>query len=416
MKKEQFLDIVKRSMKKDPTPEELTFLGTIGEAIESAFQADTVTRKKELEDAVKQLGTFEDGRTAADIIRTLAKSVDDLEKKIKREFTTEDKFKLRAMLEEKKDEIKAARSKKGSDGYWELEFKAKRGAAAMMTTSTVLSGAVAINNQNVMDDLEVMVIQYPKNFIVDAIGGRQVPKVPAVLRWKEQTTESTDATGAVSEGAAKNLADKLFVWKTADRAKYAGRIEFTEELAMDFDQLLLQIIDMFEQQVIRAWNAAIQALIVAYAPAYTTTELDGTFALPGISQVIQAGKLWIENNNYEPDIVMLSPGNAALARIATNTTGDIQYLPDAIAFHGLTPFISTVISSDSIIVGSSMNVSEQHSAFILRRGVTGTQFYENEETIVGEVFSITKLPTVSQNSWCELDVATVKAALTVSGS
>lgn len=416
MKKEQFLDIVKRAAKKPLTDDDLAFLGTIGEAVESAFQADSVTRSAQLAEAVKQLGTFEEGKTAADVIRSLAQSVDDLEKKIKRELTTEDKFKLRAMLEEKKDEIIAARSKKGNDGYWEIEFKAKRAASAMMTTSTVLTGAVAINNPNVLDDLEVMVIQYPKNFIVDAIGGRQVAKVPAVLRWKEQTTESTDATGATNEGSAKPLTDKLFVWKTADRAKYAGRIEFTEELTMDFDQLLLQIIDMFEQQVIRAWNAAVQALIVAYATAYTTTELDGTFVLPGISQVIQAGKLWVENNNYEPDIVIMSPGNAALARISQGTNGAVQYLPDAVAFQGLTPFISTVISSDSIIVGSTMNVKEQHSPFILRRGVYGNQFIENEETIVGEVFSITKLPTVSKNSWCKLDVATVKAALTVSGS
>lgn len=413
MKKEQFLEIVKRSMKKDPDEKELAFLGTIGEAIESAFQADTVTRNKELADAVKQLGTFEEGKTAADVIRTLAKSVDDLEKKIQRGLTPDDKYKLRAMLEEKKADIIAARSKKGSDGYWELEFRAKRAAAALMTTSTVLTGAVAINNPNVLDDLEVLVIQYPKNFIVDAIGGRQVAKVPAVLRWKEQNpTESVDATGAVSEGAAKNLADKKFVWKTADRAKYAGRIEFTEELTMDFDQLLLQIIDMFEQQVIRAWNAAVQALIVAWAPAYTTTELDGTFVTPSISQVIQAGKLWVENNMYEPDIVMLRPGDAALARIAQDKNGMIQYLPDEIAFHGLTPFISTNIAAGTILVGSTQLVAEQHSPFILRRGVTGTQFYENEETIVGEVFSVTKLPTVAVNSWCSLTIATVKEALT----
>jgi len=83
MKKEQFLEIVQRSAKQPLKPEELTFLGTIGEAIESAFQADTVTRKKELDEAVKQLGTFEEGKTAADVIRALGKSVDDLEAKVK---------------------------------------------------------------------------------------------------------------------------------------------------------------------------------------------------------------------------------------------------------------------------------------------------------------------------------------------
>ena len=152
MKKDQFLEIVKRSMKKDPTAEELSFLGTIGEALEQAFQADSVTRKKELEEAVKQLGTFEEGKTVADIIRTMATDLDNLEKKVKRDFTAEDRFKLRAMLEEKKSEILAARK---TNQPWEIEFRAKRAASALMTTSTVLSGAVAINNPNVMDDLEV---------------------------------------------------------------------------------------------------------------------------------------------------------------------------------------------------------------------------------------------------------------------
>ena len=413
MKKDQFLDVVKRSMKKDPTPEELSFLGTIGDAIEQAFQADSVTRTKELTEAVKQLGTFEEGKTVADIIRTMATDLDNLEKKIKRDFTAEDKFKLRSMLDAKKDDILRARK---SNETWEIEFRAKRGASALMTAANVLTGAGAIDNVNVMDDLEVLVIQYPKNFIIDAIGGRQVAKVPQTLRWKEQTTESTDAVGLTSEGATKVLTDKLFVWKSATRLKYAGRIEFTEELALDFDQLLLQIIDMFEQQVIRSWNAAIQVLIVAYATDYTTSELDGTFQTPSVAQVIQAGKLWIENNLYEPDLVMLRPGDAALARIAQDKNGNIQYLPDAIAFQGLTPFISTNIASGKIIIGSSNTISEQHSAFILRRGQYGNQLIENEETIIGEVYSLLKLPTVSVNSWVELDIATVKEALTVTGN
>lgn len=415
MKKEQFLDIVKRSMKKDPTPEELTFLGTIGEAIESAFQADTVARNTQLAEAVKQLGTFEEGKTAADIIRTLAKSVDNLEKKVKREFTADEKFKLRAMLEAKKDEIIRARDSKDPNVYWELEFKAKRGASALMTNPLLITGATANNNANVFEDLDVAIIQYPKNFIVDAIGGRQVAKVPAVWRWKEQTTESTNAVAATGEGVTKPLTDELFIWNQTSRAKYAGRIEFTEELAMDFDQLLLQIIDMFERKVLRAWNAAVQVLLVAYATDYTTTELDATFVSPGIAALILAGKLWVENNNYEPDILLIRPGDAALARIAQNSIGDIQYLPDAVAFQGLTPFISTDIPSGKIYVGCSATVGEQHSAFILRRGIYGNQFILNEETIVGEVYSVTKMPTASAGSWVELDTTTVKASLTSGG-
>ena len=409
MKKDEFLKIVRSKMTKDPTAEELTFLGSMGEAIERAFQADSETRKEEVNKLTTMIGTFDEGEQVSSVIRSLAQKVDDLEAKTKRQFSSEDKYKLRELLEDKKEEILRA---KDSGANWKIEFKAKRAASALMTTATVMTGATAINNPNLLDDLEVMVIQYPKNFIIDAIGGRQVSNVPYTWRWKEQGAESTDATGLTEEGAVKPLTDKTFVWKTSNRQKYAGRIEFTEELTMDFEQLLLQIIDMFENQVLRKYNTAVQVALVAYCSAYTSTELDGTFTSPGTSQVVQAGKLWIENNLYEPDIIMIRPGDAALARITQNSVGDIGYLPDSVAFHGLTPFISTNVPAGTVIIGSSRTVSEQHSNFILRRGMYGDQFIENEETIVGEIFSAWKFPTISKASWVSLNIATVKGALT----
>lgn len=413
MKREDFLKIIRSNAKQPLTDQDEAFFGSIGQAVEEAFTADSVTRKKEIEGLTTMLGSFDAGESAASVIRALALKVDSLEEQAKRGLGTEDKYKLRKMLEDKKDDIMRA---KETGKPWQIEFKAKRAASALMQTSTVLTGAEAINTVSVMDDLELVVIQYPKNFVIDAIGGRQVAKVPAVLRWKEQAAESDGVPALVSEGAVKPLTDKAFVWKTANRAKYAGRIEFTEELAMDFDQLLLQIIDMFEQQVIRVWNAAIQTALFAYGSAYTSTGLDGTFVNPSIWQVIKAGKLWVENQNYEPDLVFIRPDDAALAGFVQSTDGAIQFLPDAVAFSGLTPIISTNVPSGTIVIGTSRTVSEQHSAFILRRGVHGDQFIENEETIVGEVFSLLKLPTLSKASWLTMDIATMKAALLKAGA
>jgi len=100
---------------------------------------------------------------------------------------------------------------------------------------------------------------------------------------------------------------------------------------------------------------------------------------------------------------MIRPGDAALAGIQQNANGDIVYVPDAIAFSGLTPFISTNVPEGKIIIGQSNTIKEQHSNFILRRGTYGDQFIENEETIVGEVFSLLKLPTISKASWLIID-------------
>lgn len=409
MKKDQFLDLVKRSAKKELNEQELSLLGSMGEALEQAFQADSVTRKKDIENLTTMLGTFEDGETVAGVIRGLSSKIDELEEKAKRGLSASDKFKLRQKLEDKKDEITRARN---TNNAWAIEFKAVRAASAMMTTSTVLTGNPGTNNPNLLDDMEIVVIKYPANFIIDAIGGRQVGKVPANWQWKEQKDESDGDAAVVAEGGTKPLTDKAFEYKTNARKKYAGRIEFTNELEMDFDQLFVEIVDMFEDQVIRKWNTGVQADIVAWAPSYTSSGFDGYFVSPGVSEVILAGKQQVSDNEYMADMVMLNPVDYAKAKIHQTTDGVITYLPDAIAFHGLTPFTSNHVTAGTVIVGTSNIVKEQHSSFIMRRGVYGDQLIDNEETIIGEVFSVLKLPVRSKVSWCKLVIDTVVTALT----
>lgn len=413
MKKDDFLKIMRGNSQKEFSEQELLFLGSMGTAIEEAFQEDSVTRQKDIDNLTNMLGTFEEGENAATVIRALAGKVDNLEKKTKRNLSISEKFKLRQMLDDKKDEIiRCAKNSRDKKESWAIEFKASRAASAMMTTSTVLTGASAINNVNVFDDLELTVIRYPKNFIIDAIGGRQVANVPQTWRWKEQKDESDGVPAKVTEGNVKPLTDKSFEWKYSERSKYAGRIEFTEELTLDFDQLFLEIVTMFEDQVLREWNDGVQTEIVDWSPSYSSTGLDDYFISPNVAQVIAAGILQVSDNNYDADMIMINPVDAAKAMIHQNADGDITYLPEAIAFGGLKPFITNKVTAGTLVIGTSNVVKEQHSSFILRRGVYGDQFINNEETIVGEVFSNLKLPTRSKNSWVKCNIATVIEALT----
>ena len=409
MKKQDFLDAIKRAMKKDPNEQDMNFIDALAQGLEDAMGKDAVERKKQVDDIAALVGTFDEGKSAASVIRAMAQRIEDIEQKAKRGLSADDKYKLRAKLEEKKDEILRARN--SNDG-WAIEFKVARAASALMTTATVLTGATAINNPNVMDDMDVTVIKYPKNFIIDAIGGRMVANVPAILRWEEEIVAGDGVPAKTNESAVKTLVDKKFEWKIANREKYAGRIEFTEELAMDFDQLLIRIIDMFEQDVVRSWNKGVQAEIIAWAPAYTTTGLDDFFVSPGVAEVIKAGTVAVADGNHDADIVFINQVDAAKAMIHQSTDGQIAYLPEALAFNGLTPFISNHIPAGTIIIGTTGLIKEQHSSFIARRGMYGDQLIENKETIIGEVFSLLKLPTESKKGWVKLDVPTVLAAIT----
>ena len=415
MKKEEFMKIVRSKAKVELSEQEVAMFESIGDGIERALQMEQVERKAELDKLAGMLGVVEEGKSMADVIRTLASKLDSVEAQSKRNLSAGEKFQLKRALEAKKDEImQVMRGEKATP--WGLEFRAKRAASALMQTTTVLTGAAAINTDNVFDDLEITVIKYPVNFIGDAINSRQVAVVPASLKWKEQITAGTGAAGVIAEGVEKTLVDYKFSWKYAYRKKYAGRIEFTEETEIDFEQLTLDIIDMFETDVLRAYNAGLLADIVAWAPAYTSTALDGTLTKPTILNVVNAGKLAVAVNNYNADTLIINPADYAGVQNMQNSDGDPIFVPDAALFPGLRVFVTNNITQGTVLVGEGSIVKEQHGAFILRSGTYGNQFIENEKTIVGELFSVIKLPTESKKGWCKLDVDTVLAALEVAGA
>jgi len=408
MKKEDFMKIVRSKAKETLTEQDENFFGSIGEAVESAMNAESVERTKQLGELAKKLGAVPEGETMADVVRNMATQIDLLEKKAERGFTGAEKYKLKSMLESKKEDIQRARQ---GGNPWSIEFKAKRAASALMQTTTVLTGAAAVNTMNVFDDMDIVVIEYPKNFILDGINSRQVAKVPQTVARKEEITAGEGVPVATGEGVAKALVDKKFTWKYDTRVKYAGRLEMTEEVEIDFDQLVLQIVAMFEDDVIRSWQDGVLTAILNWADTYTTTGLDGAINNPGVYNVIGAGVLHVRNNLYEPDVIFLNPTDVAKIVYMQDNNGNQMFIPESLQFAGLTPFISTKITAGKVLIGTRRTVKEQHGNFIIRKGVHGDQFIENESTIVGEIFSVLSLPTQSQPSWIYLDIATVAAAL-----
>ena len=409
MKKDAFMTIMRSKAKEPLTAEQESAFGAIGEAIEKAFTEDSIERKRQLDEALSKLGDIEEGKSVTSIIRGLAQRIDEVEAKSRQGFTALESFKLQRALEAKKDEIINVMRNRGQ--AWGLEFKAKRAASDMMTTSTVLTGAAAINTDNVFEDVELTVIRYPANFIADAINSRQVSKVPYSIKWKEQVAAGDGVIGVVSEGSEKTLVDKAFTWKYAYRDKYAGRIEFTEETEIDFEQLTLDIIDMFESDVLRAYNAGLLTAILAWAPAYVSSALDGTLVKPTVMNVVNAGKLVVATNNYTADVVIMNPSDYAETQNMQNTNGDPIFVPDNVLFPGLRLFVTNNITAGTILLGEGGIIKEQHGSYILRSGQYGNQLIENEKTIIGEIFSVIKLPTESKKGWIKLDVAAVKLAL-----
>lgn len=408
MKKEDLMKIYRSKHTEALSGEQEKFYDGMADAVLKIASEEADTRKAEIDNVLRKLGTFDEEKSAAEVIRSMGQKISDLENRQKQGLAADDRYALRRKLEEKKDDIKRALAARSP---WSLEFRARRDSA-LMTNATVLTGATAINSMNIFDDMDVAVVQYPKNFILDAISARQVEKVPEYMRWKEETANGGGAVAVTAEGVEKPLVDYKFVWKNATRKKYAGRIEFTEEMQMDLEQLYIRILSMFEDQVLRAWHDGVLADVIAWAPAYTSSSLDGKIVAPSVYHVIGAMKAQIAANNYNADVLVMNPGDAALALYLQDNNGSQQFIPESLQFGGLQPFITNSITSGNILVGQRSIVKEQHGSLIIRNGQYGNQLIENEYTVIGEVFSILQLPTISKNSWCYDAIGDVEALLT----
>jgi HK97 family phage major capsid protein len=412
MKKDDFLKICRTRAKKELTPEEESFFSSIGEGIEQAIQGESIERSKKLEEISNLIGVVEEGKSIAEVIRGLAASLDEVEANSKKRLSVNDKYLMRKALEGKKNEILAV-MRKQSNTPWGLEFNARRAASAMMTTSTVLTGAQAINTENVFDDMDVTVIKYPANFIGDVIDSRQVSKVPAVLRWKEQIAAGDGVPAVVAEGDVKPLVDYKFSWKYANRKKYAAHIEMTEETEIDFEQLVLDIIQMFEDDVLRKYNAGLLADVLAWAPAYAGTSLDGTIVKPTLQNVFNAGQLQLATAEYIGDVFVVNPSAYAEIQNMQDNNGNPIFVNAAVLFPGVRVVVTNNIPAETALLMDGRIVKEQHGSFVLRSGTINDQLIENEKTIIGEIFSVMKLPTESKKGAVKLTIATVKEALKV---
>ena len=218
---------------------------------------------------------------------------------------------IRKALEDKKDIISKI-ARRESRETWEMQLNIKRAASAIHTTASIITGAQASNNPNTFEDVEIEFIRYPANFVRDAISSRQVSKCRFV---GVKELKSPHGAAAVIE---KPMVDFKFEWKYSNRKKYAGRIELTEEAEIDFDQLLLDIFDMFESKVLRKYNDGLLTDILAWAPTYTGTALDGTIKNPMLMNVITAGRLQLNANEYNPDTLFINPADYATTQTMQN--------------------------------------------------------------------------------------------------
>ena len=344
-------------------------------------------------------------------IRNIAEAMEKIEKRQTKSLSENEKFQLRKQIEDNKGKITEA-IRTGQD--FELEFSAKR-AAAKFTAATAVTndtGVLLPINENFDVDAGISVIRYPENFLLNVISNRQVAKVPQQIIKNEQAT-AEGAVALVAEGGTKPLTSDTFIRTLTARKKYAGRIEWTEEFEMDNDMLYAEIISLFEDKVIRAWQVGLLADIVANGTAYTTSVMDDTLVLPDNGLAVIALQSVINGMNFNADTVIMHPSDIVTTMFTQDTEGNSRLLPymQNGTINGLRVFANNSVAIGTVVVLDSSIYKEIHSGYILRFGTYNDQFIKNEKSAIGEVFSILSIAQNNKPGAMKGSLATIKAAL-----
>lgn len=377
------------------------YLGEIESQVGKAATKEEMT--KTIADELKKLTDGE--------IKDIADTVNSIEEKIRVKMDPEMKGYLHTVIKENHEAIVAAF--KGRDHF---EFTVEKVPAMHMTNNGTVSNVAGLNypTGSFEVDNDIAMIRVPENFILNVIRNVQRARVPEMVIKKQQIA-GEGAVAVVVEGAVKPLLQYKFQNTSTLRKKYAGRIEWTEEFEMDFEALLDAIIDMFERDVLTAWQDGIVDQIEANATAYVASSLDDTLPNPDNGLAIVAVMQQIKALGYNPNFAIMNPADIDAAVYTQDQNGNFSLKPyiDASGnkIAGLTVIPTLKMAQGEALIGDFSIYKEIHTGFIFRRGQYNAQFIENEYTAVGEVFSVLNAAPADYPAVVKINLATVKAAL-----
>lgn len=398
------------------------FLESLDKVLKARQENTDETFSQSLKSAIGEMEKDKDGNVIplAKQMADIASAIEKMEKTNTDLISEKTRYQLNKFVKENFDAIKDA-IKHGKDGMPEFSFKAVNKAAAMFTTTSAVTNGTGVGLplvENYLVENDIAVIRYPENFILDVIPNRQVAKVPSEVVKTEQAT-AEGAVAVVAEGGTKPLTSDTFVRNRTLRKKYAGRIEWTEEFEMDNEMLFAEIVRMFEDKVIRAWQDGIISTIQTNAVAYTSSVFDGTFVKADNALAVVAGQSVIQGMYFTPNVVIMNPSDIFTAMFTQDTEGRAELKPYIVnnngsySINGMRVFASYKIAQGTALIGDSSVYQEWHSDFIFRVGTYNDQFIKNLKTAIGEVFSLLRIANNEKPAWMVIDLEAVKEDITI---
>lgn len=231
-------------------------------------------------------------------------------------------------------------------------------------------------------ELEIFDIARNPNFITSRVDLGRTNS--SILAWANEK-ELQGAPAEVAEAGLKPQVQRIFSVETSTAKKIAGWSEFTDEFDQDLPGFATKVRRMLQEDVVRAWDDAVQSFTISNAKGYEITELDGQ---------IQDANFW--------DAILAMMGQVGFYNFTPNTVAmnwltnvQVKTIKDSNGTYLLPPFVEDLrplmayankLAVRYALVGDLKQVHvDMYKDFVLKIGYINDEFIYNKYAVVGEL-------------------------------
>lgn len=204
------------------------------------------------------------------------------------------------------------------------------------------------------------------------------------LAWANETTyEGTPAE--VEEGEEKPQLQHKFKVETSTAKKIAGWLKITDEFDQDLPQFATKVRRMLQDDVVRGFDDAIQAAVIAVATPFDLPALNGQIDGANYWDAILAMMAQVGYNNFDVNTIGINNITNVLLKTAKNSNGSYLLPSFAEEINRLLVRANKVDVNKALVGDLKQYKVDVYKEFYLKLGWVNDDLIKNQFTIVGEI-------------------------------
>lgn len=316
---------------------------------------------------------------------------------------------LQEMLSEKTEDFK--KIVRDQSGQVILEVKAAS-VTSIAGPNGSITNSITTGTALRLGDGEVFEIVRGPEFVLSFVnvGSTDSP----MLIWFDEVPKEGDFV-ITAEGELKPKLQYIFDRKSSDYKKAAGFSVLTDEFMNDLPRLVTTIRRLLQIDCRLDMNDQIWADLIAAAPTYVYTGLNGQIANPDDYAAIGAAISQVQSLFFTPNVLALNPADLWRVRLLKDNNGRYQLPP--FTFNGQSYEFGKVVVDPRVALGKflvgdgTMFNVDLKGSLIIRIGYANDDLIRNQQSVVVEQYFYDYISTNRRGGLVYGDFAAIKALI-----